>query len=233
MLLERHGIRARLLSYHEHNEAARTAEVLPRLQAGERIALVERCGPSGRQRPWRPADRRGPRGRRAGDRAARARRRSRRRSWRAGWSASATSSSATCLAASGRCARSGRSWLRGRIAVVAFESPRRLPASLASLAEAHPDAARCGLPGAHEALRGDRAGDGGRARGALLGGAERRDHARGRAARRRSRPKTAARSRRWPSSSPRGSGDVVRRRSSRGSRAWRATASTALLCSQI
>src|ERR671925_578706 len=43
-LLERHGIRARLLSYHEHNEAARTAEVLPRLEAGERIALVSDAG---------------------------------------------------------------------------------------------------------------------------------------------------------------------------------------------
>jgi len=43
-LLERHGIRARLLSYHEHNEAARTAEVLPRLQAGERIALASDAG---------------------------------------------------------------------------------------------------------------------------------------------------------------------------------------------
>ena len=39
-LLERHGVRPRLRSYHEHNEASRTAEVLPRLQAGERIALV-------------------------------------------------------------------------------------------------------------------------------------------------------------------------------------------------
>jgi 16S rRNA (cytidine1402-2'-O)-methyltransferase len=43
-LLERHEIRARLRSYHEHNEAARTAEVLPRLQAGERIALVSDAG---------------------------------------------------------------------------------------------------------------------------------------------------------------------------------------------
>jgi 16S rRNA C1402 (ribose-2'-O) methylase RsmI len=33
-LLERHGIKARLLSYHEHNEAKRTAELLPRLEAG-------------------------------------------------------------------------------------------------------------------------------------------------------------------------------------------------------
>src|SRR4029077_16878479 len=43
-LLERHGIRARLLSYHEHNEAARTAELLPRLRAGEHIALVSDAG---------------------------------------------------------------------------------------------------------------------------------------------------------------------------------------------
>lgn len=43
-LLQRHGIDARLLSYHEHNEAARTAELLPRLQAGERVALVSDAG---------------------------------------------------------------------------------------------------------------------------------------------------------------------------------------------
>jgi 16S rRNA (cytidine1402-2'-O)-methyltransferase len=43
-LLERHGIAARLLSYHEHNEAERTAEVLPRLEAGERVALVSDAG---------------------------------------------------------------------------------------------------------------------------------------------------------------------------------------------
>jgi len=44
VLLDRHGIRARLLSYHEHNEAARVAELLPRLEAGERIALVSDAG---------------------------------------------------------------------------------------------------------------------------------------------------------------------------------------------
>ena len=43
-LLERHGIDARLLSYHEHNEAQRTAEVLPRLEAGQRVALVSDAG---------------------------------------------------------------------------------------------------------------------------------------------------------------------------------------------
>ena len=46
-LLERHRIEARLLSYHEHNEAKRTAEVLPRLEAGERIALVSDAGMPG------------------------------------------------------------------------------------------------------------------------------------------------------------------------------------------
>ena len=43
-LLTRHGIQARLLSYHRHNEAARTAELLPRLAAGERLALVSDAG---------------------------------------------------------------------------------------------------------------------------------------------------------------------------------------------
>jgi len=43
-LLQRHGIRARLLSYHEHNEAKRTAELLPRLDGGERVALVSDAG---------------------------------------------------------------------------------------------------------------------------------------------------------------------------------------------
>lgn len=44
VLLKRHGIEARLLSYHRHNEASRTAELLPRLVAGERLALVSDAG---------------------------------------------------------------------------------------------------------------------------------------------------------------------------------------------
>jgi 16S rRNA (cytidine1402-2'-O)-methyltransferase len=44
-LLARHGIVARrLLSYHEHNEAARTVELLPVLAEGERVALVTDAG---------------------------------------------------------------------------------------------------------------------------------------------------------------------------------------------
>jgi 16S rRNA (cytidine1402-2'-O)-methyltransferase len=43
-LLSRHGVDAQLLSYHAHNEASRVAELLPRLDAGERIALVSDAG---------------------------------------------------------------------------------------------------------------------------------------------------------------------------------------------
>jgi 16S rRNA (cytidine1402-2'-O)-methyltransferase len=43
-LLERHGLRAKLLSYHAHNEAQRVEEVVPRLVAGERIALASDAG---------------------------------------------------------------------------------------------------------------------------------------------------------------------------------------------
>jgi len=44
ILFDRYGISSRLASYHEHNEARRTAEILPRLEAGESIALVSDAG---------------------------------------------------------------------------------------------------------------------------------------------------------------------------------------------
>lgn len=44
ILLGRHGIDARVVSYRQHNEAARVAELLPRLAAGERMALVSDAG---------------------------------------------------------------------------------------------------------------------------------------------------------------------------------------------
>jgi 16S rRNA (cytidine1402-2'-O)-methyltransferase len=48
VLLDRHGISGvKLLSYHEHNEARRSAELLPRLVAGERVALVSDAGMPG------------------------------------------------------------------------------------------------------------------------------------------------------------------------------------------
>jgi 16S rRNA (cytidine1402-2'-O)-methyltransferase len=44
ILLDRHGIEARLVSLYEQNEARRIAELLPRLVAGERMALVSDAG---------------------------------------------------------------------------------------------------------------------------------------------------------------------------------------------
>ena len=43
-LLQRHGVEAKLLSYHTHNEAKRVAELVPRLEGGERIALASDAG---------------------------------------------------------------------------------------------------------------------------------------------------------------------------------------------
>jgi 16S rRNA (cytidine1402-2'-O)-methyltransferase len=44
VLLERHGVQARLESYHRHNEAARTGAAVARLQRDERVALVSDAG---------------------------------------------------------------------------------------------------------------------------------------------------------------------------------------------
>jgi 16S rRNA (cytidine1402-2'-O)-methyltransferase len=137
-LLERHRIEARLLSYHEHNEAARTAELLPRLAAGERIALVSDAGLPGVSDP--------------GTRLVRAAR-------EAGVEVTVLpgpSSVETALVASGlaeeRYAFVGflprreaeRQALWRELAswpgpAVAFESPKRLPATLRSLADAGPE----------------------------------------------------------------------------------------------
>ncbi len=137
-LLSRHGISARLLSYHEHNEARRTAELVPRLVAGERMALVSDAGLPGISDP--------------GNRLVAA-------AIEAGVPVTVlpgASAVETALVASGfaferyqflgylpRGSRALRSlweevagWPH---AVVAFESPQRLPATLESLAEALPD----------------------------------------------------------------------------------------------
>ncbi len=136
-LLDRHGIRATLLSYHEHNEAARVAEVLPRLQAGERVALVSDAGLPGISDP--------------GARLVRAAR-------DAGVEVAVlpgASAATTALVATGagetRFAFVGfvprkegeRRALWQELAgwhgpVVAYESPRRLPATLRSLAQHDP-----------------------------------------------------------------------------------------------
>jgi 16S rRNA (cytidine1402-2'-O)-methyltransferase len=46
-LLAAHGIKGRLVSYHEHNEARRTAELIDRLKGGESVALVSDAGTPG------------------------------------------------------------------------------------------------------------------------------------------------------------------------------------------
>jgi 16S rRNA (cytidine1402-2'-O)-methyltransferase len=44
VLLDRHGIRANLLSFHEHNERARSEELVARMRAGAVVALVSDAG---------------------------------------------------------------------------------------------------------------------------------------------------------------------------------------------
>ena len=43
-LSRHHGLRVRTVSYHDHNEAARTTELLGRLRSGEDVALVTDAG---------------------------------------------------------------------------------------------------------------------------------------------------------------------------------------------
>src|SRR4051812_15118401 len=44
VLLERYGVQASLVSYHEHNEAARTGELVARMRDGAVVALVSDAG---------------------------------------------------------------------------------------------------------------------------------------------------------------------------------------------
>jgi 16S rRNA (cytidine1402-2'-O)-methyltransferase len=138
LLLERYGISANLISYHEHNEAERTAEVLPRLRSSERVALVTDAGMPAISDP--------------GARLVAA-------ALEAGVPVTVlpgASAVETALVASGysaeryqflgylprRAAALEALWeelARWPWAVVAFESPRRLPATLASLAAALPE----------------------------------------------------------------------------------------------
>jgi 16S rRNA (cytidine1402-2'-O)-methyltransferase len=44
ILLDRYGVGAKLVSYHEHNEPARSAELVKRMHNGETVALVSDAG---------------------------------------------------------------------------------------------------------------------------------------------------------------------------------------------
>jgi 16S rRNA (cytidine1402-2'-O)-methyltransferase len=138
ILLDRHGLRARLLSFHRHNEAQRTAQLLPRLEGGERIALASDAGLPGMNDP--------------GARLVAA-------ALEHGLEVTVLpgpSAVETALVASGLVGERytflgylprGRAglealWQEVRAwtwPAVAFESPRRLPASLASLAAVDPE----------------------------------------------------------------------------------------------
>jgi len=51
MLLKNFGIKKPLVSYHEHNEAMRTAQLVERLAAGETVALITDAGTPGLSDP--------------------------------------------------------------------------------------------------------------------------------------------------------------------------------------
>ena len=44
VLLDRYGVKAKLVSYHEHNEDARSRDLVDRMRAGETVALVSDAG---------------------------------------------------------------------------------------------------------------------------------------------------------------------------------------------
>src|ERR1700746_3571649 len=44
ILLDRYGVRGQLVSYHEHNEAERAAELVERMRGGAVVALVSDAG---------------------------------------------------------------------------------------------------------------------------------------------------------------------------------------------
>jgi len=139
ILLDRHGIRARrLLSLHRHNEVGRAEALIPRLAAGENLALVSDAGLPGINDPGA-----------ALVRAALV----------AGVEVTVLpgpSAVESALVASGlvtaeyrflgylprRDAEQLRLWHEARTwpyAAVAFDSPRRLPRTLAHLADASPE----------------------------------------------------------------------------------------------
>src|SRR5437660_8429111 len=51
MLLKHFGIKKPLVSYHEHNEAMRTAQLVERLAGGENVALITDAGTPGLSDP--------------------------------------------------------------------------------------------------------------------------------------------------------------------------------------
>ena len=165
VLLDRHGIRAaRLVSLHEHNERARARELAGADAGGRDGCARQRCRHAADLRPrlsrWcASASRRSCR-----SRCCRGRARCRLR-WSppaCPWPAGASSGSCHASAVSANaCSADAAETL------VAFESPRRLSATLEHARAARSAASRGGVPRADQAARGSRARVRGRARGAL------------------------------------------------------------------
>jgi 16S rRNA (cytidine1402-2'-O)-methyltransferase len=135
VLLDRYGVKARLVSYHEHNEERRASELVERMRAGETVALVSDAGMPLVSDPGYVLVR---------------------ACVAAGLPVEVLpgpSAALTALVASGLPADEwrfagflprGRAELRRVLAepgatLVAFESPRRLPGTLAALAELDPE----------------------------------------------------------------------------------------------
>jgi 16S rRNA (cytidine1402-2'-O)-methyltransferase len=135
VLLDRHGISARLTSLHEHNERARASELVQRIRAGELVALVSDAGTPLVSDPGFALVR---------------------ECLAAGVAVEVLpgpSAVVTALVASGlpaehwrfvgflarKSAERARLLERAEETLVAFESPRRLAATLAQLAEREPD----------------------------------------------------------------------------------------------
>jgi 16S rRNA (cytidine1402-2'-O)-methyltransferase len=138
ILLERHGIATPLLAVHEHNEASRAGEVVERVRAGERVALATDAGMPAVSDP----------GARIVAAVAAA---GLPVTVLPGPSAVTAAVAASGLGGSGfvfagflprpaaKAAAEVRRLDAAGLPVVAFESPQRLPATLAALAEAQPD----------------------------------------------------------------------------------------------
>jgi 16S rRNA (cytidine1402-2'-O)-methyltransferase len=135
VLLERHGITAKLVSYHEHNERARAEELVARMHAGDVVALVSDAGMPLISDPGFPLVR---------------------ACIEAGLPVEVLpgpSAALTALVASGlpaehfsfvgflprKAAERGRLLERAEETLVAFESPRRLAGVLEQLSESDPD----------------------------------------------------------------------------------------------
>ncbi len=138
ILLERHGMSVPLLAVHEHNEASRAGEVVDRVRAGERVALATDAGMPAVSDP----------GARIVDAVARA---GLPVTVLPGPSAVTAAVAASGFGGSGfafagflprpaaKAAAEVRRLDACGLPVVAFESPLRLPGTLAALAAAQPD----------------------------------------------------------------------------------------------